>query len=78
MLPGRVYLPLDPVSIARAYPAPPPGACYWGLPGLKPWRLSAGDSPPNPGVASGGPTFSHLTALRAAVRREAYGLSAQK
>ena len=28
--------------------------------------------------ASGGPTFSHLNALRAAVRREAYGLYAQK
>ena len=28
--------------------------------------------------ASGGPTFSHLNALRAMVRREAYGLAAQK
>ena len=28
--------------------------------------------------ASGGPTFSHLNALRSAVRREAYGLDAQK
>ena len=28
--------------------------------------------------ASGGPTFSHLNALRAIVRREAYGLYAQK
>ena len=33
---------------------------------------------PNPGIASGGPTFSHLNALRAAMRIEAYGLYAQK
>ena len=33
---------------------------------------------PDPGVASGGPTFSHLNALRAAMRIEAYGLYAQK
>ena len=29
-------------------------------------------------LASGGPIFSHLNALRAAVWREAYGLDAQK
>ena len=29
-------------------------------------------------LASGGPIFSHLNALRAAVWREAYGLAAQK
>ena len=34
-----------------------PGPLIWGLPGPAP-----------PGVASGGPTFSHLNALRAAIK----------
>ena len=47
-----------------------------GLPG--PVCLPPGAPPPDPGIASGGPTFSHLNALRAAMRIEAYGLYAQK
>ena len=49
------------------------GPSGWGM-----FLLISGVFRAPAGVASGGPTFSHLNALRAAGRREAYGLYAQK
>ena len=45
----------------------------WGLPGPTPPDISGAARPRTPGF-----TISHLNALRAAVRIEAYGLYAQK
>ena len=66
-------MPPGPGCIGGCAPPHPAVQVLWGLPAPTPRVFRGAARPRTPGF-----TISHLNALRAAVRIEAYGLYAQK